>query len=225
MFLCICKAKNGSEFKVSSLRAIRGAIDRYLKQPPHNKPWSIIDDSKFAKANQTLNAFCKNMMKEGKVGPEVHKNPTTSEQMGESFISGQLGDNTQDPSQLLRTAWSYMNLYFGKRGRENLRKLTKEKMPLRTTPQGRRYYEFRRDALMATKNYQFGLHISTDESDGKMFEAIISSRGPVKQLRISLSISIPNWTAYSNDRGDCQENSILRMKPCGIVIHQSVNPP
>ena len=53
--LCICEAKNGSEFKVSSLRAIRAAIDRYLKQPPHNKSWSI-GDSEFAKANQTLNA-------------------------------------------------------------------------------------------------------------------------------------------------------------------------
>ena len=113
------KKKNGSEFKVSSLRAIRGAIDRYLKQPPHNKPWSIIGDSEFAKANQTLNAICKNMMKEGKVGPVVHKNPITSEQMQELFTSGQLGDaNTNDPSQLLRTAWFYLTLYFGKRGRE-----------------------------------------------------------------------------------------------------------
>ena len=30
-FLCSYKGKNGNEFKVSSLRAIRGAIDRYLK--------------------------------------------------------------------------------------------------------------------------------------------------------------------------------------------------
>jgi len=64
--------KNGSEFKVSSLRAIRGAIDRDLKQLPNNKPWSIIGDSEFAKTNQMLNAICKNMMKEGKVGPVVH---------------------------------------------------------------------------------------------------------------------------------------------------------
>ena len=91
-----------SEFKVSSLRAIRGAIDRYLKQPPNNKPCSIIGDSEFAKANQTLNAICKNMMKESKVGPVVHKQPITSEQMQELFRSGQLGDsNTKDPSQLL----------------------------------------------------------------------------------------------------------------------------
>ena len=71
-FYASVQQKNGSEFKVSSLRAIQGAIDRYLKQPPNNKPWSIIGDSEFAKANQMLNAICKNMMKEGKVGPVLH---------------------------------------------------------------------------------------------------------------------------------------------------------
>ena len=177
------RQKNGSEFKVSSLRAIRSAIDRYLKQPPNNKPWSIIGDSEFAKANQTLNAICKNMMKEGKVGPVVHKHPITSEQMQELFRSGQLGDsNTKDPSQLLRTAWFYLTLYFGKRGQENQRKLTKEMLVLQTTPQGRRYYELRRDALLSTKNHQGGLNDPTDESDGKMFEVINSSRCHVKTI-------------------------------------------
>ena len=49
VFYASVRQKNGSEFKVSSLRAIRGAIDRYLKQPPNNKPRSIIGDSEFAK--------------------------------------------------------------------------------------------------------------------------------------------------------------------------------
>ena len=63
-------------------------------------------------------------MKEGKVGPGVHKHPITSEQMQEIFRSCQeLGDsNTKDPSQLMRTAWFYLTLYFGKRGRENEKK-------------------------------------------------------------------------------------------------------
>ena len=73
VFYASVRQKNGSEFKVSSLRAIRGVIERYLKQPPNNKHWSVTGDSEFAKANQTLNAICKNMMKEGKVGPVVHK--------------------------------------------------------------------------------------------------------------------------------------------------------
>ena len=78
-------AKNGSEFKVSSLKVIHGAIDCYLKQPAKNKPWSIIGDSEFAKANQTLNVTCKNMTKAGKVGSVVHEHPITSEQMQELF--------------------------------------------------------------------------------------------------------------------------------------------
>ena len=89
-------------FQVSSLRAIRRAIDRYLKQPPHNKLWSIVGDSELARANQTVNAICKNMMREGKIGTIVHKNPITTEQMQELFASGQLGnDDTNYPSQLL----------------------------------------------------------------------------------------------------------------------------
>ena len=136
------------------------------------------------------------MMKDGKVGSVVHKHPITSEQMQELFRSGQLGDsNTKDPSQLLRTAWFYLTLYFGKGGRENQRKLTKEILVLQTTPQERRYYEIRRNALISTKNHQGGLKDSTDESDGKMFEVINSGRCPVK--------TIENFLKHLNPNLDC----------------------
>ncbi|KAL9961829.1 hypothetical protein ACROYT_G030855 [Oculina patagonica] len=45
---------NGEPIKVSSLKAIRLAIDRHLKQAPNNKPWSIVGDLEFKKANDTL---------------------------------------------------------------------------------------------------------------------------------------------------------------------------
>ena len=44
VFYTFVRPKNGSEFKVSSLKAIRAAIDRFLKQMPNNKPWSIVGD-------------------------------------------------------------------------------------------------------------------------------------------------------------------------------------
>ena len=183
MFYVSVRQKDGSPYKVSSLKAIRAAIDRFLKQSPNNKPWSIVGDSEFQKANETLNAVCKKTTKEGKVGPTIHKNPITSEQLQQLFASGQLGDaNSNDPSQLQRTAWFYITLYFGKRGRENQRRLTKEMFILRKTPQGRRYYEMTRNFLMSTKNHQGGLQDSTDESDGKMFEVPQSNRCPVKTL-------------------------------------------
>ena len=47
------------------------------------------------------NAVCKNLMKEGIVGPVVYKTPITSEQLQKLFESGQLGNaDTKDPKQL-----------------------------------------------------------------------------------------------------------------------------
>ena len=46
------------------IKAIRAAIDRYLRQPPNNTPWSIVGDSAFQKFNKVLNAICKQMMRE-----------------------------------------------------------------------------------------------------------------------------------------------------------------
>ncbi|CAH3013834.1 unnamed protein product [Porites evermanni] len=69
-----------------------------------------------------------------------------------------------------------MTLYFGKRGRENQRKLTKQMLLLQSIPRGRQYYELRN--LLGSKNHQGGLHDSNDESDGKMFAVPNSPRCP-----------------------------------------------
>lgn len=194
MFYAAVRREDGTEFKVSSLKAIRAAIDRYLREPPNNKPWSIVGDSAFQKSNKVLNAICKQMMQDGKVGPTIHKNPITSEQLQQLYETGQLGEwDTLDPSQLLRTAWFYITFYFGKRGRENQRKLTSDMLVLRSTPQGRRYYEFR--SHFASKNHQGGLTDNPDESDGKMFEVPNSKRCPVKTLESFLKHLNPNLQA------------------------------
>ena len=105
----------------------------------------IVGYYEFKKANGTLNAVCKNLMKEGKVRPVVHKTPITSEQLQKLFESSQLGNaDTKDPKQLQQTAWFYTYLYFGRRGKENQRNLTPKMFIIRQTPQGRRYFELRR---------------------------------------------------------------------------------
>ena len=55
-------------------RMALAAIDRYLRQPPNNKPWSLVGDSAFQKSNKVLNAICKQMMQDRKVGLTIHKN-------------------------------------------------------------------------------------------------------------------------------------------------------
>ena len=169
-FLCRSRAERRERFQsfASSLRTIRAAIDRYLEQPPIKKSWSIVGDPAFETANKVLNAICRKNAQEGKAGSIVHKQPIAKEQVEQLFRTGQLGEcHTQDPAQLLRPTWFYITLYFGKKGRENQRKRTKEMLSLQSTPQGRQYYELRN--LLGSKNHQGGLHDSNDESDGKTF--------------------------------------------------------
>ena len=79
--LCIGK-KHGSFFKVSSLKAIRAAVERFLKSVPNSKPWSITSDPQFKEANDALDAFAKSIRKvEGKVVGVSHRNPVTKEQI------------------------------------------------------------------------------------------------------------------------------------------------
>ena len=88
----------GEPFKVSSSKAIRAAIDRYLKQAPINKSWSIFGDYEFKKANDRLNAVCKNLQKEGKVGVVVQKTPITNEQLQKLFERSQKGRRRHERS-------------------------------------------------------------------------------------------------------------------------------
>ena len=89
-----------SRFKVLSLKAIRAVIDRYLLQNLHNEPRSKFGDPEFNKANETLNAVCKDILqnrqfvKRGQAGPVVHKVPMTNEQLQKLYESQQLGEAT-----------------------------------------------------------------------------------------------------------------------------------
>ena len=64
---------------------------------------------------------------------------------------------------------------------------------LRSTPQGRRYYEFRSPFL--SKNHEGGLTDNPDEFGGKMFEVPHSKRCPVKTLERFLKHLNPNLQA------------------------------
>ena len=65
----------------------------------------------------------------------------------------------------------FIKLYFGRRGRENQRQLTKSSLKLSKTPNsGLEYFELNRETpggVFSTKNHQGGLDGSDDPSDGK----------------------------------------------------------
>ena len=85
---------------------------------------------------------------------------------------------------LQQTAWFFISLFLGKRGRENQHTMKKTMLALRKTPAGEEYYEVssERGAVLATKNHQGGLDDQDDESNGKVFERPGSKRCPVKLI-------------------------------------------
>lgn len=187
LFYTSARQKDGSYYKTTTMRSIRAAIDRFLKSPPNNKDFTIIGDPTFSEANAVLNAFVKDLRKSGKIAGTVHKRPISREQIQLLFSSGELGPaDSKDPAQLFRTVWFYLSFFFGKRGRENQRQLKPSMLILRSTPDGKEFFELNREipgSLLATKNHQGGLNDPEDESEGKIFPVPKSNICPVETIK------------------------------------------
>ena len=198
-FYTSARKEDDQFYKSSSLKAIRAAIDRYLRMPPHSKQFSIVADPAFTEANKILDAFVKELRKLGKISGVVHKKAISKQQVEKLFQSDELGPaDNKDPAQLQRTAWFYLAIYFGRRGRENQRVMKPAILALRATPQGEEYFELNREfpgSLPTTKNHQGGLSDTEDESDAKIFAVPESARCPVKTIK--------NYLSHLNPKLDC----------------------
>ena len=73
--------KQDGQFYKSSLKAIRAAIDRYLRMPPHSKQFSIVADPAFTEANKILDAFLKELRKSGKLVVLCIKRPSRNSKL------------------------------------------------------------------------------------------------------------------------------------------------
>lgn len=49
------------KYKNTSIKSIRAGIDCFFCSPPHNKPFSIISEAVFTRANKVLDAFVKDL--------------------------------------------------------------------------------------------------------------------------------------------------------------------
>lgn len=170
---------------------VRAALDRHLKSPPYNKRFSICDHNLFSEANKTLNSYLKHLSSTGKIAGTIHKTPLTSEAIQKLYEKGELADaTTHNPRALLQTAWFFISLYFGKRGRENQAVMKKSMLRLVATANGEEYFELNKKeagTVLASKNHPGGLEATEDHSDGKIFSTPGSSRCPVALIKAYLS--------------------------------------
>ena len=172
------KQKDGKYFKTSSLSTIRAAIERYLKQLPLNKPWSIVGDPAFASANKVLNAICRKNAQEGNACPVVHKPQASTAAFPNR--PGQLGEcEIQDPAQFLRRPISISPSILVKESVKIKESLQKKCCHSSQPPKVANLMSL--EICWELKSHQGGLHDSNNESDGKVFAVLTSLRCPVKK--------------------------------------------
>ena len=186
------RKQDGGYYIKATLTSIRAAIDRPLRNEPRNKPFSIISDSQFTETNKALNSFLTTLSKSGQICSTVHKPALTTEAVSKLYEAGELVDaRCLDPQKLQQTTWFFIILYFGQRGRENQRQLTKSSLKLSKTPNsGLEDFELNRETpggVFSTKNHQGGLDGTDDPSDGKMFEGKGLANCPVAVVKAYLS--------------------------------------
>ena len=207
-FYLSARKRDGSFYNKKSLTAIRAALDRHLRSPPFSKPFSIVGDSQFNDANTSLSNFLKTLSKSGQIAPTMHKQPLTKEVVAKLYEEGELVDtDSLQPHKLQQTAWFFISLFLGKRGRENQQLLKKHMLVSRETPSGEKYLEMSRErgAVLATKNHQGGLDDKEDESNGKIFERPGSKRCPVKLIEKYLSHLNPECSSlFQKPRSPCK---------------------
>ena len=165
-------------------------------------------DPLFTEANKTLSNYLKTLSKRGDIAPRAHKQALTKQVVGKLYGEGELVEfDTLNPGKLQQTAWFFISLFLGKRGRENQHTMKKTMLALRKTPAGEEYFEVsnERGAVLATKNHQGGLDDPDDESNVKNFERPGSKRCPVKPISKYLSHLNPESSnLFQRPRSPCK---------------------
>ena len=109
----------------------------------------------FSHANKTLHAYLKHLSRTGEIAGTVHKEPFSTEVIQKLYKKGELAEaSTRNPRALMQTAWLFISLYFGKRGRENQAAMKKSILRLVTTAEGAEYFELNRNEPGACACYE-----------------------------------------------------------------------
>lgn len=159
-FYAEVRQANGEEYKKSSLIGIRHGLNRHLQLNTDNIT-DIVNGSEFSKSKQMFGAVCKGLKRQGKGGGDhypVIDDPDLKKMM--TYFENASSDNVK----LLEKVFVEVMLYFGRRGRENIRDLKVSDFDIDEDSDGNRFVHIIRDEL--TKNHQN----DKNTADGRMYE-------------------------------------------------------
>ena len=185
-FYVEARKKDGTQYSKSSLTAVRFGLCRFIKVTRPDV--DIINGAEFEGANLVFKAKVVELKKLGMAKVE-HKPSISRDDLKKLYQSEAF--NVDNPRGLQNKVWFEVMLFFCRRGRENLRELTKDSFALSEDSSGRKYVFKVKDEL--TKNRR-------EESEaldgGFMYERQGDPNCPVASFEKYVSKLNPSCNAF-----------------------------
>lgn len=129
-------------------------------------------------------------------------------------MARQLGNDNSE--SLVQTAWFYLMLYFGRRGRENQRNMVKEEIVFRKTANGLEYIALRE---RATKNHPGGFRDNVDNSRAIMYERPYNTEtSTVRCIKKYLQKRNPSCSPYGKGQETTAPANLMKATRCGTAM-------
>lgn len=130
------KADAKGEYKTSTLKCIRAAINRYFKE---TRSLDILLDPRFIRSNEMFTGVAKKAKEEGR-GKVDSRPPTEEDDMKKiSAYFAEALSGPPDAEKLIEMAIFSIIYYMCRRGRQNLRTMTKDTFWIDFDPTGRKF--------------------------------------------------------------------------------------
>lgn len=172
-FYLSVRTKKGEKYKTNSYHSMRNAIARFFKKESN---WDIINDPEFINSNRVFSNTLKDVKAEGKGATEHHavisKNDIHNIKSGLSI---------DDPQELQWLVFFYLQLYFCRRGIENVDTQKKDTYVIKEI-NGMDTVVLNRDEL--TKNRRENV---TEKIDGGMIMSTGDEKCPLKCFKKYIS--------------------------------------
>lgn len=181
LFYVSIRTKSGTNLKVSSLNSIKYGLSKYLK----DNCKIDIHGSEFHESKVVFKAAITDIKKKG-FGSVDHKPAISTEDLNKLFNSETIVFNVNTPCGLQSKVWFDLMFYLCRRGRENLRKMTKETFGIETDAIGREYVFQAIDE--ADKNHGSNAAPNETIGEGRMYaQPQLGSMCPVNSFKKYLS--------------------------------------
>ena len=129
------RSKKNERYSRSAFKSICAGLQRHLDGKPYFRKFSLSKDNVFKEANHVYDGYLAKLKKDG-LDKTAHK---------KTILPGDVARLykyvfTDSPQGLLYRVFFEIILHFGRRGRENLRRLTPGFLKLETDDRGRKFY-------------------------------------------------------------------------------------